>query len=349
MTIRDVILAAGALAGMAFAQDRAPLEFEAASVKPSEGSQSVAGVSKTGQRTTSSYWGCSGGPGTTDPVRYTCTSTSLRPLVNRAWSLKGYQLTGPATLDSPTYDIEAKVPAGATEDQFKQMLQKLLIDRFHMVMHHETREMPAYVLSIGKGGHKLQVPPPGDTESPREALDTDANGDGKAKMSAEEAARMNELRARGAEVRAAAGRAARTTPLPPAHIAYRITNGMAKLAGRRASMADLTNALSGTFGCPVLDHTSLGGEWNFMVGFAADSLDGGPASGAMASMRQRMASARGTADGSAGVSTEEPSTPTGGQSIFTAFEKQLGLKLEAAKAPGEVLVVDRLDKTPVAN
>jgi uncharacterized protein (TIGR03435 family) len=336
--------AAAVLAGTLIAQD--PLEFEAASVKLSEHSEPVRGVGPKGQTTLSSYSGCSGGPGTTDPGRYTCTNTNLRHLIEDAWSLRTFQLTGPPTLDSATYDIEAKVTAQTTQDQFKQMLRKLVTDRFHLEIHREIRDQAGYVLSIGKDGHKLQVPPPGDTESPREALTNNPNGDGKAKTSGtgdlppEEASLLAELRSRLAQTRAAAGRATRAGDAPPTHIASSSVNGAAKMAGRRATMADLVGALSRYFNCPVLDHTGLAGEWNFLVEYASEGGRGGsPAAEAMA-MRQAMGATPAPAP-----STEPSALP----SIFSAFQKQLGLKLDAAKVPGDVWVVDKVDKIPVAN
>jgi uncharacterized protein (TIGR03435 family) len=57
------------------------------------------------------------------------------------------------------YDIEAKPgkdsPAGSQASQRKQMLQALLADRFKLVVHHETKETPVYVLTVGKDGPKL--------------------------------------------------------------------------------------------------------------------------------------------------------------------------------------------------
>jgi uncharacterized protein (TIGR03435 family) len=38
-----------------------------------------------------------------------------------------------------------------------------------------------------------------------------------------------------------------------------------------------------------------------------------------------------------------------GLSIFTAVQTQLGLRLEARKGPLEMLIVDRVDKTPSGN
>jgi len=67
----------------------------------------------------------------------------------------------PAWLDSTAYDIEAKVdPADftdLTDDQRHAMLQALLADRFKLVIHHETRELPEYALVVNKGGPKLRV------------------------------------------------------------------------------------------------------------------------------------------------------------------------------------------------
>jgi len=40
----------------------------------------------------------------------------------------------------------------------RQRMQAVLHDRFGLVLRAETRELPLYVLTIGKGGHKLAAP-----------------------------------------------------------------------------------------------------------------------------------------------------------------------------------------------
>lgn len=67
---------------------------------------------------------------------------------------------GPDSLSSGRFDILAKLPAGATADQVPEMLQTLLLDRFKMTVHRETRELPVYALIAGKGGTKLAARPP---------------------------------------------------------------------------------------------------------------------------------------------------------------------------------------------
>jgi uncharacterized protein (TIGR03435 family) len=36
------------------------------------------------------------------------------------------------------------------------MVRNLLAERFHLVMHQESRELPVYALVVGKNGHKLK-------------------------------------------------------------------------------------------------------------------------------------------------------------------------------------------------
>src|SRR4051812_689501 len=100
--------------------------FEAASVRPAQ----------TDARARSSM---RGGPGTSDPGQITYTNVMLMSVLLRAYDVKTYQVTGPDWLSSRRYDITAKIPPGATKEQFNRMLQGLLVDRFHLALHHETR------------------------------------------------------------------------------------------------------------------------------------------------------------------------------------------------------------------
>jgi len=56
-----------------------------------------------------------------------------------------------------TVDAKADDPAKATAGQLHQMLQALLIERFRLKFHRETREMPGYALTVAKNGPKLQA------------------------------------------------------------------------------------------------------------------------------------------------------------------------------------------------
>lgn len=96
-----------------------------------------------------------GGPGSSNPGRLTANSVSLRDLVLTAYGVTRRQLAGPGWIETARYDVNARVPAGTTQDQFKLMLQAMLEDRFGLKVHHEAQVLPAYSLVVGKHGLKL--------------------------------------------------------------------------------------------------------------------------------------------------------------------------------------------------
>ena len=64
---------------------------------------------------------------------------------------------GPSWIDTDLYVFEAKAEnPNAGPDQIRAMLQTLLIDRFKLVVHRETREKQVYTLVVGKNGSKMQ-------------------------------------------------------------------------------------------------------------------------------------------------------------------------------------------------
>ena len=83
-----------------------------------------------------------------------------------------------------------------------------------------------------------------------------------------------------------------------------------RVIARKASMGWLSDFLAGELSAPVLDGTEMNGSYAWELNW-------------------------------------DPSDPEG-PSLFTAVQEQLGLRLEAAKAPVEVLVIDHVEK-PDAN
>ena len=95
-----------------------------------------------------------------------------------AYDVKNYQLIGPDWTVFDHFDITAKLPAGTGQDQVRAMLQNLLLDRFHMTIYREKRDLSVYALTVGKGGLKLnETAPDVDTprvDAPKPALDVKA-------------------------------------------------------------------------------------------------------------------------------------------------------------------------------
>jgi uncharacterized protein (TIGR03435 family) len=77
-------------------------------------------------------------------------NSTIRDIVATAYRVRDYQITGPSMLESDRYDIVAKTAGPANEEQQRQMLQTLLADRFHLTLHHETKDLAVYALTSGK-------------------------------------------------------------------------------------------------------------------------------------------------------------------------------------------------------
>jgi uncharacterized protein (TIGR03435 family) len=126
-----------ALAGAAWSQVSKPA-FEVASIKPSDPTADAGQMIR-------------------DPRIVALAHASLQNLLAQAYRIKNFQISGPSWLDSERFDIVAKLPDGATQDQIPAMLQTLLRDRFRLALHQERRTMSAYVLLPRKGAAKLKA------------------------------------------------------------------------------------------------------------------------------------------------------------------------------------------------
>ena len=122
-----------------------PRAFEVASIKPHEGPlHTIFGFSSSGTRATYEAYPAVG-------------------LIMEAYNLKNYQVSFAVPQPEMVYyDIFAKAEGdGApSRNDFRQMLQTLLADRFKLKVHREIKEMPVYALVVGKNGPKFKESAP---------------------------------------------------------------------------------------------------------------------------------------------------------------------------------------------
>lgn len=83
---------------------------------------------------------------------------TVRNLLVYAFGLNARQIVDgpPALLDRP-YDIDGipDIDGHPNRNQSRSMFRKLLISRFKLKFHDDSRELPAYVIRVANGGPKL--------------------------------------------------------------------------------------------------------------------------------------------------------------------------------------------------
>jgi uncharacterized protein (TIGR03435 family) len=92
------------------------------------------------------------------PGRLTTNGITLRALVRAAYGDEGISMMtqvvgGPSWMDSDRFDIVATAPSGSTINM--KMLQALLVERFGLASHRETREMPVFDMVLANSDGKL--------------------------------------------------------------------------------------------------------------------------------------------------------------------------------------------------
>ena len=327
MYFKPASIAALVLCATSFAQ--APLTFEVATIKPAgamDPAKMMSGKMRIGARI--------------DAGRAEYNFSSLRDLIMAAYDVKPYQITGPDWINSDRWDIQAKLPEGATKEQVPQMLQAFLEERFKLKAHKETKEHNVYALVQGKNGPKfkeykpapvVEAPPVDPAKAEKEAgpsitvngQTTSMKQDGKGGMS----------------IRGGEGGNMKMTQGP---------NGLMHMEFEQMKMTRLVDFLSGMVDKPVVDQTELKGEYSLGMDLSMQDMM------AMARRQGMMPGGGGPGGpgggpgGGAGAGPIAAASDPGASSIFSTVES-LGLKLAPKKAPIEQVIIDHLEKTPTEN
>jgi len=236
--------------------------------------------------------------------QYQAINVPLRVTITNAWNLRDHQIVGaPDWLASDRFDIVAKEPAGTfTDEQRRQMIQALLIERFKLQAHLETREMPLYNLVLLRADGRL-----GPDLKPT-AVDCAA------------------LRKERAAAAATPADPPRQTPtiderVPCSQRGFFGPQGVTINASGR-TLEQIATALGTYADRPVANKTGLKGEYDMLLKFRPEA--GGPIGGLAPPLS----------------TTGDPVSDLA--ALGVAVREQLGLRLEPARGPVQVLVVDSI-------
>jgi uncharacterized protein (TIGR03435 family) len=240
----------------------------------------------------------------TTPAGYE-SSNPVGGILRQALQKPDYQMIGaPGWINTDRYSIRAKPPAGVPITAMSVMMLNLLKDRFQLATHLETREQPIFYLVLARNDGRL-----GPNLTPTSA----------------------ECQATLAERQAAAKRGDPPAPFPPPSDPNgpqpcgfgRNSPGLFAFSGR--SMAQFIPTLSDLTGRPVIDKTGLTGLYDVTLKFAYEG---------------RMPGVQGPLGTQGPAPPVDPDVP----SLSAAVQEQLGLKLEGARGPVEVVVIDRFER-----
>jgi uncharacterized protein (TIGR03435 family) len=188
------------------------------------------------------------------PGRLDLTGAPVRVVMGLVLPLR--RIVGwPDGIDTDRYAITAKMPDGSSQAAMQMAIRNLLKDRFKLVMHEETRELPVYSLVLARSDGRLG---PALKESSAECQATVREY-------------IQALR-RGAPAQA-----------PPAAVVRCMSSqpGVGTFGMTGTSIAALVNLLPQFVDRPVIDRTGLSGIYDLTLKWApetgAPSLLGLPA------------------------------------------------------------------------
>jgi len=310
-----------AFAAGLFAQGPA---FEVASIKVSPplqsiGAQILSGKLHVGMRI--------------EANRVDIDETPLSGLIQLAYKVKPYQISGPSWMSEQRFDVHATMPQGAVRDQVPQMLQTLLAERFKLTIRRDTKEHPVYALVVGKDGPKMTpaMTPAGEPDAGvTPNLDASKNGFGIDTPD-------------GNRITVSADNKGGAVASSPGTGKIRVSmgaDGAMKMETERMTMPALADQLSPMLDRPVFDMTGLKGRYQVTLELTMEELmQSARAQGVQIPMMPGV--------GRSGAGSGAVPDPSG-SSVFQSVQK-LGLRLEPRKVPVDLIVVDHLEKVPTEN
>lgn len=236
---------------------------------------------------------------------------SLRDYLATAYKTKGILISGPDWTATDRFNISATLPEGGSRAQVPEMFQTLLADRFHVKLHNEKKELPIYALVLGRGPLKLkEVPPDPDADPTKDEPVGLAN--------------VGTIAGVGNGASISYGRGASVTVADN------------RIEVRKLPLWVVCRTIERYSDRQIVDMTGLTGAYNFAIEFAPEEYQ---------AINLRGAVVRGIKLPPEAQKVLDSASP----SVLSDALQQVGLKLEARKAPLDVIVVDDALKNPTAN
>ena len=215
-----------------------------------------------------------------------------------------FWVTGSFDASPEFFDISARAPADTSMDQMRLMMQTLLADRFHLVLHSVTADAPVFALVLAKPGvtgpHLRPHPPTDSCAAARAAPDQSAPE--------QPAPRPSTSPSTVGDLPPACGVIAHVPSSAP---------GM-HFGGRAVPLSLFATTMPTMTGLaaiprPVIDQTGLPGLYDFTVSWVHDPSGDDALADNIANFRE-------------------------------ALKAQLGLELKPSHAPMSFLIVDHVER-----